>query len=52
MKKNYKIKICVDCYNHVAYVVPIKVPRVILRKPTSNGQYSEFVRRLFYEGRG
>lgn len=30
MKKNYKIKICVDCYNHVAYVVPIKVPRVIL----------------------
>lgn len=30
MKKNYKIKICVDCYNHVAYVVPIKVPRVVL----------------------
>ena len=30
MKKNYKIKICIDCYNHAAYVVPIKVPRVIL----------------------
>lgn len=30
MKKNYRIKICVDRYNHVAYVVPIKVPRVIL----------------------
>ena len=30
MKENYKIKVCVDRYNHVAYVVPIKVPRVIL----------------------
>ena len=24
---------------------------MILRKPTSNGQYSEFVRRLFHEGK-
>ena len=30
MKKNYKIKVCVDRYNHVVYLIPIKVPRVIL----------------------
>lgn len=30
MKENYKIKVCVDRYNHVVYLIPIKVPRSVL----------------------
>lgn len=30
MKKNYRIKVGLDRYNHVAYLIPIKVPRAVL----------------------
>ena len=30
MKENYKIKVCVDRYNHVVYLIPIKLPRSVL----------------------
>ena len=30
MKKNYRIKVGLDRYNHVAYLVQIKVPRAVL----------------------
>lgn len=30
MKKNYRIKVGLDRYNHVVYLVPIKVPRAVL----------------------